>query len=52
MSFGTGCFQAFRNVGAAHTLGEEPSEHEALEQLAAFSILARWVESAELVVDE
>ncbi len=52
VSFGAGCFQAFRNVGAAHTLGEEPPEHEALEQLAAFSILARWVESAELVADE
>jgi hypothetical protein len=48
-AFGAGCYQAIRNP-LAHDVDDEPSEHEALEQLAAFSILARWVESAELEV--
>lgn len=46
--FGSGCFRAIRNP-RAHDIGDEPSEQEALEQLAAFSILARWIEAAELV---
>lgn len=46
--FGAGCFKALRNP-PAHEPMEELGEHEALEQLAAFSILARWIEQAELV---
>lgn len=32
--------------------GVELEEYEALESLAAFSLLARWVESAELVATD
>jgi hypothetical protein len=46
IAFATGCYRAIRNP-AAHIPGEL-SEAEALEQLAAFSILARWVDVAEL----
>lgn len=49
--FGCGCFRAIRNPGA-HEVDDEPPEHEALEQLASFSILARWIEAAELVTAE
>lgn len=46
MSFAEGCFAAIRNP-AAHLDGqEELGESEALEQLAAFSVLARWVDMA------
>ena len=44
-AFAEGCFGAIRNP-ASHDLQNELSEHEALEQLAAFSILARWVEQS------
>lgn len=47
VAFGTGCFKALRNP-PAHDPSDELSEQEALEQLAAFSILARWVEDSEL----
>ena len=49
VAFGQGCFKAIRNV-LAHEHGElsEPSEQEALEYLATFSVLARWIEKAEL----
>lgn len=40
--FGTGCFLALRNP-ATHGLDELP-EQEALEQLAALSLLARWID--------
>lgn len=45
MRFGAGCFMALRNP-AAHE-GDELDEQEALEHLAALSILARWVEGAD-----
>lgn len=46
MAFAEGCFAAIRNP-AAHLDGqEELRESEALEQLAAFSVLARWVDMA------
>lgn len=45
--YAQGCYAALRNP-AAHDVTPELSEHEALEQLAAFSILARWVEAATL----
>ncbi|OLZ59578.1 TIGR02391 family protein [Amycolatopsis keratiniphila] len=44
-NFARGVFSAIRNPNA-HEDGDEISESEALEQLAAFSILARWVDSA------
>lgn len=47
MSFGIGCFQAIRNI-VAHEADLEWNEIEALEFLAAFSILARWIDECEL----
>jgi len=49
LSFGVGCFQAIRNrVGhlpdERHTL----TEQDALQRLAALSLLARWIEQATL----
>lgn len=43
MNFGAGCFEAFRNP-AAHVHELDLSERGALEQLAAFSQLARMIE--------
>jgi hypothetical protein len=40
---------ALRNPSAHATFDDELPEQEALEQLAAFSVLARWVEAAEIV---
>ena len=47
LAFGQGCFKAIRNV-LAHEYGQlaEPPEEEALHYLAAFSVLARWIEKA------
>jgi hypothetical protein len=51
LSFGVGCFQAIRNpVGHLPNEEHELSEQEALERLAALSLLARWIEQAELEV--
>jgi hypothetical protein len=47
MAFGRGCMQAIRNI-ATH-LGDEPDEQDALEQLAALSVLARWIDSASVL---
>ncbi|MER6274640.1 TIGR02391 family protein [Streptomyces sp900105755] len=44
-NFARGVYSAIRNP-IAHEEGEELEENEALEQLAAFSILARWVDAA------
>jgi hypothetical protein len=44
MSFAEGCFAGIRNP-AAHD-GGDLKEQDALEQLAAFSVLARWVDGA------
>lgn len=43
-TFAEGCYAALRNP-VSHDLGELP-EYLALEQLAMFSILARWVDAA------
>jgi hypothetical protein len=49
MSFGAGCFQAIRNpVGHLPNAEYELSEQEALERLAALSLLARWIDQATL----
>lgn len=47
MAFAEGCFAAIRNP-SSHDVQDELPEHEAIEQLAAFSVLARWVERADL----
>ncbi len=47
LSFGVGCFQAIRNpVGHLPNDEHALSDQEALERLAALSLLARWVEQA------
>jgi len=46
-NFAEGCFAAIRNP-LSHTEGDL-SEDQALEQLAALSVLARWVDSATIV---
>ena len=46
--FAEGCYAAIRNP-ASHDPQAELPETEALEQLAAFSILARWVDCAVVV---
>lgn len=46
MQYGAGCFMAVRNI-ATHW-PEQPEEQFALEQLAALSVLARWIDTAEV----
>ncbi len=46
MSFGRGCFQGIRNLTAHGT--SELTEQQALEYLAALSVLARWVDAAKV----
>ncbi len=49
LSFGVGCFQAIRNpVGHLPDDEHDLTEQEALEQLAAWSLFARWIERATL----
>jgi hypothetical protein len=43
MDFGAGCFEGIRNP-AAHEHALDLPESVALEQLAAFSLLARWID--------
>jgi hypothetical protein len=45
-SFARGLYSAIRNPGMHESSEDELDEHIALEQLAAFSILARWVDEA------
>lgn len=47
-NFARGVYAAIRSP-IAHEEDEELEENEALEQLAAFSVLARWVDSAAVV---
>ncbi|MFF7199138.1 TIGR02391 family protein [Streptomyces sp. NPDC088197] len=46
MSFAEGCFAGIRNPNSHEDGLPELPEQEALEQLAALSVLARWVDSA------
>lgn len=46
--FAQGCFAGIRNP-AAHEHGDDWDEHEALEKLAALSILARWIDECEVL---
>jgi hypothetical protein len=53
MNLGVGLYAAVRNPLTHLTPDEHPlSEHETLESLAAFSLLARWIERAEVVTFE
>jgi hypothetical protein len=45
MAFAEGCYAALRNPGS-HDPQDDLPEDEALERLAAFSVLARWVDQA------
>jgi uncharacterized protein (TIGR02391 family) len=45
--FGEGCFAGIRNP-AAHEHGPDWDEQKALEQLAALSVLARWIDECEV----
>ena len=47
MAFAEGCYAALRNP-PSHDPQDELSEQEALEQLASFSVLARWVSRAKV----
>ncbi|MFJ9086891.1 MULTISPECIES: TIGR02391 family protein [unclassified Streptomyces] len=47
-TFAEGCFAGIRNPNSHEDGLPELPEHEALEQLAAFSVLARWVDAASL----
>lgn len=49
-AFAEGLYAAIRNQGM-HTGDGELDDHLALEQLAAFSLLARWVDQSEVQVD-
>ncbi|MFG2987542.1 TIGR02391 family protein [Streptomyces sp. NPDC048258] len=49
MAFAEGCYAAIRNPNSHEDGLPELPEHEALEQLAAFSVLARWVDSATVI---
>ena len=44
LHFGKGCYMRLRNLYTHHV---EPTEAEATEALAAFSLLARWVDEAD-----
>ena len=49
LQFGVGCFMATRNpIGHRPDDEREMTEQEALEQLAAWSLFARWIERAEV----
>jgi uncharacterized protein (TIGR02391 family) len=49
LSFGIGCFQAIRNP-AGHVPSDQHdlTEQAAMEQLSAWSLLARWIDEAEV----
>jgi Protein of unknown function (Hypoth_ymh) len=47
LNFGLGCVQRIRNL-ATHEL-DQPVEQEAIEELAALSTLARWIDTATVV---
>jgi hypothetical protein len=53
MDFGAGCFAAIRNpIGHLPNEEVELSFQQALEQLAALSLLARWIDDAQLELAE
>lgn len=46
MAFAEGCYAGIRNPNSHEVDLPELPEHEGLEQLAAFSVIARWVDTA------
>lgn len=51
LEFGSGCFRAIRNpVGHLPNIEIEMTEQEALERLAALSLLARFIDDADLQI--
>jgi len=48
-ALGLACVAGLRNASVAHGVNDPVRRQEMLEQLAAISLLARWVESAALV---
>lgn len=53
MNFGVGCFMAMRDpIGHLTDDQHELTEQEALEQLAAWSLFARWIDRAEVAGDK
>ena len=50
MYLGMGCAQGIRNPRAHPS--DDVTEQEALEQLAALTVLARWVDECEVVKDD
>ena len=49
MNFGTGCFAAIRNpLGHLPNTEVDLDEQTALEQLAALSLLAKWIDEADV----
>lgn len=50
MDFGRGCAEGIRNMNAHGT--RDLPEQEALEYLAALSVLARWVDTAQVINDD
>jgi uncharacterized protein (TIGR02391 family) len=53
LQFGVGCFMAMRNpIGHRPDDEHKMTEQEALEQLAAWSLFARWIDRAEVVEAE
>ena len=48
MAFAEGCYAGIRNPNSHEDGLPELPEHQALEQLAAFSVLARWADTAVL----
>ncbi|MGW7543947.1 TIGR02391 family protein [Streptomyces sp. NPDC054770] len=49
MAFAEGCYAGIRNPNSHEDGLPELPEHEALEQLAAFSVLARWVDASSVL---
>lgn len=49
MSFGAGCYMGIRNP-TVHEDGLDLPAQVALEQLAAFSVLARWIDECDVEV--
>ncbi|MFF2025085.1 TIGR02391 family protein [Streptomyces sp. NPDC058171] len=50
MAFAEGCYAGIRNPNSHEDNLPELPEHEALEQLAAFSVLARWIDTADVEI--
>lgn len=46
MNLGLACFQGLRNPGVHEHAEDELPEHEAMEQLSAWSLFARWIDQA------